>query len=197
MPKKILIINGHPNMESLNHAVSGFYAKAAAENNASVEIINIGELKFDPNLAYGYKKEIKLEKCLQDAVKKIKDAEHIVFVFPLWWGSYPALMKGFIDRVFLPKIAFDYDDKDKRIELFKGKSARIIITMEQPAWYYRLISRSCTTVQLKHITLNFCGIKNVKTTYFGNIGNMDGKRYKKTLETVKSAAQKDACRLIY
>ncbi|MDR2080415.1 MAG: NAD(P)H-dependent oxidoreductase [Campylobacteraceae bacterium] len=193
MSKKILIINGHPNMESLNYAISGSYAKAASENNASVEVINIGELKFNPNLAYGYKKEIKLEKCLQDALAKIKDAEHIVFIFPLWWGSYPALMKGFIDRVFLPKIAFDYDNNGKRTELLKGKSARIIITMEQPAWYYRFISRSCATIQLKHMTLNFCGIKNVKTTYFGSIGNMGDERYKKTLETVKFIAQKDVC----
>ncbi|MDR2100855.1 MAG: NAD(P)H-dependent oxidoreductase [Campylobacteraceae bacterium] len=191
MAKKILIINGHPNMDSLNHTLSNSYAKAANEAGAKAEVINIGELTFNPNLAYGYKQKMRLEECLSDTLAKIQDAEHIVFVFPLWWGSYPALMKGFIDRIFLPKIAFDHDNNGKRVELLKGKSARIIITMEQPVWYYKSVCRSCATVQLKHITLNFCGIKKVKTTYFGTIEKMTEKRYKKIIQTVVLAAQKD------
>ncbi|MDR0761650.1 MAG: NAD(P)H-dependent oxidoreductase [Campylobacteraceae bacterium] len=192
MAKKILIINGHPDKNSLNHAIGSSYAKGVNKSGGSVEVVNIGELKFNTNLEYGYKKEIELEECLSNALAKIKDAEHIVFIFPLWWGSYPAIMKGFIDRVFLPKITFDHNSSGKRVELLKGKSARIIITMEQPAWYYKFICRSCATVQLKHITLNFCGIKNVKATYFGSIGSAKEERLKKILKTTESIARKEA-----
>ncbi|MDR2636158.1 MAG: NAD(P)H-dependent oxidoreductase [Campylobacteraceae bacterium] len=191
MEKKILIINGHPDKESLNYAIADAYEKGAAAKDVVIKKINIGELEFDLNLKFGYKKEMELEPDLKDSIEKIKWANHIVFVYPLWWGSYPAVMKGFIDRIFLPKIAFDHDGNGKRIELLKGKSARIIVTMEQPAWYYKFVCHSCATVQLKHITLNFCGIKKTKTTYFGSIGKMGEEKRKEILKTTESIAQKD------
>ncbi|MDR0665795.1 MAG: NAD(P)H-dependent oxidoreductase [Campylobacteraceae bacterium] len=191
MAKRVLIINGHPDKESLNYAISDAYEKGAIEGGAIVKKINTGELDFDLNLKFGYKKEVKLEESLLNAIAKIKDAEHIVFIFPLWWGSYPAVMKGFIDRVFLPKIAFDHDNNGKRIEFLRGKTARIIITMEQPVWYYRFVCRACATAQLKNVTLNFCGIKKVKAAYFGSIGSAGEKRIDNILKTAASIAQRD------
>jgi putative NADPH-quinone reductase len=102
-------------------------------------------------------------------------------------------MKGFIDRVFLPDIAFSYDKNNKKELLLQNKSARIIVTMEQPVWYYRFICRSCATVQLKHITLNFCGIKSIKTAYFGSIGSFKEEKLKRILKVTESIARKDAC----
>ncbi|MDR1284729.1 MAG: NAD(P)H-dependent oxidoreductase [Campylobacteraceae bacterium] len=173
MAKNILIINGHPDKESLNYAISNAYERGAEKSGATIEKIDIGELNFDLNLKFGYKKSMELEPDLQDSIEKIKRANHIVFIHPLWWGSYPAIMKGFIDRVFLPDIAFSYDKNNKREMLFRNKSARIIVTMDQPIWYYKFICRSPSIKQLKTITLAFCGIKakNIKSTLFGSISN--------------------------
>ncbi|MDR1975971.1 MAG: NAD(P)H-dependent oxidoreductase [Campylobacteraceae bacterium] len=192
MAKNILIINGHPNKDSLNYAISDAYAKGARENGANVEVINIGELKFNPNLAFGYQKEIEFEECLTDALAKIKEANHLVFVFPQWWGSYPAIMKGFIDRLFLPKITFGHDDHGNRVKLLRGKTARIITTMGQPVWYYRLVYCSCATVQLKRGTLRFCGIEGVKATYFGSIAKASRQRGEEILKTVEAIGLKEA-----
>ena len=95
----------------------------------------IAGLKFNTNLQFGYKKRIELEPDLFEAWEKIKWANHLVWVHPVWWGGLPAITKGFIDRVFLPGFAFQYRENsvwwDK---LLKGKTAHIIITLDQPSW---------------------------------------------------------------
>ena len=108
MGKKILIINGHPFKESLNFALAEAYKKGAAESGAEIKEINIADLQFNPNLQYGYRKRTELEPDLLESWEKIKWAEHLVFVFPIWWGGMPAMLKGFFDRLFLPGFAFQY-----------------------------------------------------------------------------------------
>lgn len=166
--KNILIINGHPNKESLNFALAEAYQKGAVEAGANVSIIHLGDLDFDPNLAFGYQKRIELEPDLIESLAKIKQADHLVWVHPVWWGGLPALMKGFIDRVFLPGIAFKYRENsvwwDK---LFTGKTARIITALDQPSWYYRLMFGRPSVNQLRKAVLEFCGVKPVKVTYVG------------------------------
>ncbi len=168
MNKKILIINGHPDKESFNSAIFNSYKEGAIQSGAEIKEIIIRELKFNPNLEFGYRKRTELEPDLIDAWEKIKWAEHIVWIYPVWWGSLPAILKGFIDRVFLPGFAFKKRENsvwwDK---LLSGKSARIISTMDQPAWYYWLIYREPSNNAMKKLTLEFCGIKPVKVTSIG------------------------------
>lgn len=122
MSRKILIINGHPDKESLNHALAASYKEGAIQAGAEVQEIAIAELEFSPNLAFGYRKRTELEPDLLDAWDKIKWADHLVWIHPVWWGGLPAITKGFIDRLFLPGFAFQYRENsiwwDK---LLKGK----------------------------------------------------------------------------
>ncbi|MFT6030997.1 MAG: putative NADPH-quinone reductase [Roseivirga sp.] len=104
--KQVLVINGHPDKQSFNYALSEAYMLSANKTNSTVTQINIADLEFNPNLEFGYRKRIELEPDLVDALGKIKKADHIVWIFPMWWYGYPALMKGFIDRTFLPGITF-------------------------------------------------------------------------------------------
>lgn len=76
--KKILIINGHPKKESLNFAFAEAYKNGALESNAEVKEITICDLKFNPNLEYGYQKRTELESDLIEAWDKIKWADHLV-----------------------------------------------------------------------------------------------------------------------
>jgi len=164
--KNILIIQGHPNSESYCKALADAYKKGAEEAGNSVELIQIGELDFDPNLKYGYQKRMELEPDLLESWEKIKKADHLVWVHPVWWGGLPAQLKGFIDRLFLPGMAFQYRENsvwwDK---LLIGKTAHIITTMDQPSWYYRWMYGRPSVNQLKKTVLEFCGIKPVKVTY--------------------------------
>lgn len=187
MAKKILIINGHPDGESYNHALVKAYEKGARESGAEVKILTIGELDFELNLSMGYRQRTELEPDLLDAQSKIKWAEHLVWVFPVWWGSVPAVLKGFLDRTFLPGFAFEKREGsvwwDK---LLKGRSARIICTLDQPAWYYRLLNGRPTYYAMKKMTLNFVGIKPVYTTAIGPLRLSKESYRKKWLSKVEN-----------
>lgn len=189
--KKILIINGHPNHQSLNFALAAAYRKGAVRAGAEVKEIIIRDLKFDPNLQHGYQKRTELEPDLLDAWNKIQWADHLVWIHPVWWGGLPAITKGFIDRLFLPGFAFQYRDNsvwwDK---LLKGKTAHILTTLDQPTWYYGLIFGKPSVNQLKKSTLEFCGVKPVKVSYFGPVKSSDEKQRHLWLTSVENAGMK-------
>ncbi len=170
--KKVLIINGHPSAESFNFGLAAAYKKGALASGAQVKEINIRELKFNPNLAFGYQKRSELEPDLLAAWEKITWADHLVWVHPVWWGGLPAITKGFIDRLFLPGMAFKYRENsvwwDK---LLTGKSAHIITTLDQPSIYYWLAFGRPSVNQLKKTVLEFCGISPVRVTYVQPIRN--------------------------
>ncbi len=165
--KKILIINGHPYEESYCNEIARRYKTGADGAGANCEVLNLYDLEFSLNLKYGYHRRTELEIDLVKAQEMIKNAEHLVFVYPTWWGLPPALLKGFIDRVFLPDFAFSYQ-KDSIFwnKLLKGKSARIITTMDTPKWYYSLIYGKPGHNAMKKNLLHFCGVNPVKVTAF-------------------------------
>ena len=171
--KKILIINGHPDKNSFCFGLAEAYRKGALSSiGAEVNEIIIRDLEFNPNLQFGYQQRTELEPDLLAAWEKIKSADHLVWVHPVWWGGLPAITKGFIDRLFLPGFVFQYRENsvwwDK---LLKGKTAHIITTLDQPGWYYWLMFGRPSVNQLKKTVLEFCGVKPVKVTYIQPMRN--------------------------
>jgi putative NADPH-quinone reductase len=168
--KKILIINGHPDKESYNFALAAAYKKGVENTQAQLEEINIRELSFNPNLQFGYRKRTELEPDLLHAQELIKWADHLVWIYPVWWGSVPAIMKGFIDRVFLPGFAFQKkEDSVWWDKYLTGRTARLICTLDQPSWYYKWVYGNPSHKAMKKLTMNFVGIKKVSVTTIGPI----------------------------
>ena len=166
----VLVINGHPDKESFNYALAAAYQAGLASTDAAIACINIGELAFNPNLAHGYRLRMELEPDLLAAIQKIKEADHLVWVFPMWWYGYPAVMKGFVDRVFLPGIAFEsVPGKSFPKKLLAGKTGRIIITADTPQWYDFAVMGRPTIKQFKKGTLEFCGISPVAVTFIAPV----------------------------
>lgn len=166
--KKILIINGHPDEESFNFAIAEAYKKGVKASGATFKEINIRELSFNPNLQYGYRKRTELEPDLIDAQEKIKWADHLVWIYPVWWGSVPGIMKGFLDRVLLPGFAFKKRDGSVWWDKYlTGKSARLISTLDQPPWYYYLVYRRPSYHAMQKLTMHFIGVKPVRATTIG------------------------------
>lgn len=189
--RKIAIINGHPNKDSLNFGIAEAYRSGAIEAGAEVKEIVIRDLDFNPNLQFGYQKRMELEPDLVKAWEVIQWADHLVWIHPVWWGGFPALMKGFIDRLFLPGMAYKYRENsvwwDK---LLKGKTAHIITTLDQPGWYYRLFFGRPSVNQLKKSILEYCGVKPVKLTYIGIIRNSKDEQRSQWLKKVKELGKK-------
>ncbi|MEM8895280.1 MAG: NAD(P)H-dependent oxidoreductase [Bacteroidota bacterium] len=190
-PKKVLVINGHPDPLSFNRALSEAYVKGASTMDNNIEVLNIGELAFNPNLAFGYREKTELEPDLLKAIDLIKSADHLVWVFPMWWYGYPALMKGFIDRTFLPGVFFKYQ-KGKAFpeKLLKGKTGRIIITADTVRWYDHWFMHSPAIQQFKKGTLEFCGVSPVKVSYFAVIKDSTPAQREKWLQKAETLGSK-------
>lgn len=131
MSRSILILLGHPDRDSLCGALAQRYATAAENAGHQVRLIALGDLQFDPVLRHGYRQIQPLEADLQDAAEAIEACDHLVLVYPTWWGAMPALLKGFFDRVLLPGYAFRYRrDSVWWDRLLAGRSARVITTLD-------------------------------------------------------------------
>jgi putative NADPH-quinone reductase len=168
--KKILVILGHPNPSAFNAALAKEYAAAAQSAGHQVEVLSLVDLQFDPILRMGYAQAQALEPDLLAAQSAIMQADHLVFVYPSWWGSVPALLKGFIDRAFLPGFAFKYKkDSPWWDRLLAGRTAHLIVTMDTPGWYNWLMYGNSNIKAMKAATLQFCGVSKVKVTTFTGI----------------------------
>lgn len=190
--KRILVILGHPAANSLCGVMAEAYAEEAAKAGHEVRQIRLGELAFDPVLHEGYEQIQALEPCLQAAQEDMLWAQHLVFVYPTWWGGLPALLKGFIDRVFLPGFAFKYRENSAWWDrLLAGRSARLMVTMDSPPWYYRLVSRMPGHNQMKKTILEYCGIKPVRISSFGPVRGSRPKTRQQWIEQVRSLAAKE------
>ncbi|MFA5420599.1 MAG: NAD(P)H-dependent oxidoreductase [Patescibacteria group bacterium] len=183
--KKVLVILGHPNKDSFNSFLANSLVDGLVKKNNEVKRINLGDLNFDLNLKKGYKEIQELEGDLKKSQEDILWADYLIFVFPIWWYNIPAILKGFIDRVFLPGFAFKYTNSMPK-KLLKGKKSAIICTSGDSSIAYFFIGNSAA----KNLSssLAFCGIKNIKTQLFGlvekrvNVKGLDF--YKKRLDGI-------------
>lgn len=169
--KKVCIIIGHAQRGTFCEALGEAYMHGAATAGHQARLFVLSRMTFDPILHEGFSKVQPLEADLKEAQEAIGWADHIVIVFPLWLGTLPAILKGFLERVLQPGFAFESDANLSGYRpLLTGKSARIIITMGMPAFVYRFYFRAHALKMLKRNILSFVGIGPVRHMLFGGIG---------------------------
>ncbi|MBZ9749681.1 NAD(P)H-dependent oxidoreductase [Deinococcus sp. HMF7604] len=162
-----LVINAHPNPESFCRALAESYAEGAGGAGA-VGLLHLADLHFDPVLHRGYQGAQPLEPDLVRAQALVQASTHLCVVYPVWWGAPPALLKSFVERTFLPGFAFQYRGRALPDQLLRGRSARLLVTSDSPAWYLQLTGDSAVRSVKTH-TLGFSGFRPVRTTRFGPI----------------------------
>lgn len=193
MKKKILILDGHPDESSFCRALVSAYAEGAKAASFDVQTLSLRSLAFDLNLRQGYTKIQELEPDLIAAQNMIKWCEHLVVIYPIWWGTMPALLKGFLDRCWLPGFAFKYHQNDPFWDrLLEGRSARIVVTSDAPTLYNLIVNLNSPVRIMKKMVLGFCGFKPVKTTAIGNVKNLNAAQRLKLIEDVRRLGNQGA-----
>ncbi len=167
----ILIVTAHPGKEGFAHRIARHYQKGAEKAGNQVEILDL----YRSELKQGFLDFQDIKKSEPDPNRegvqaKISWAHELVFAFPLWWFGPPAILKNFFDQNFSSGFAYKYETirgKGRLQRLLKGKTARIFITCDSPAWIFRLMMTP--SMSLRWGTLFFCGVWTKSLTIFGRM----------------------------
>lgn len=189
----VLIVLGHPVENTFSDQLLDAYRKGAEKNGSTVKVLTLRLMEFDLNFKVGYRGNQTLEPDLKNAQKDIIWADHIVFIYPNWWSTFPALMKGFIDRTFLPGFAFKYHPGHKKWDkLLSGRSARLIVTMDNTRWYYFVHLNKPGHNAMKKGILHFCGIKPVKVSTIGPLRSSSKRKRTRWLRKIEYLGSKSS-----
>ncbi len=179
MPRQIAIIQGHPDPRGnhFGHALAAAYADGAEAAGNEVTIIEVAKLSFPLLQTKEDFEQGTPPEAIAQAQNIINDAQHLLLIYPLWLGDLPAVLKGFLEQVFRPSFTGETAAKGKLIKRpLKGKSARIVVTMGMPAFFYRWFFRAHSLKNLTRNVLGFCGIGPIKTSLIGAVENSETKR---------------------
>lgn len=167
--RKILIIDAHPDPDPARfvHALAAAYEKGAREHET--RLLRLADVDI-PLLRGSHEwMEGTPSADIAAAQADIAWAEHIVLFYPLWLGDVPALLKAFLEQVMRPSFAFRYREGGLPEKLLKGRSARIVVTMGMPAFFYRLVYGAHSVKSLERNVLRFVGIRPVERTIIGAV----------------------------
>jgi putative NADPH-quinone reductase len=195
MPRRILIIDGHPDTSGQRyvHALADAYRKGAQTAGHEVKAIDVGRLDFAGLRSNAEFQKGKPPIAICGAQEQVAWADHLVILYPLWLGAMPALLKSFFEQLLRPGFAFDAaKGKGLPRKLLKGKSARIIVTMGMPAFFYRWYFRAHSLKSLERNILGFCGIDPVRATLVGMVEGMSQRQRREWLAKVEALGRRAA-----
>lgn len=170
---KVVILQGHPDPDGARflRTLADAYREGAKGAGHEVRVIDIARIEF-PLLASKTDYETGTPPpAIAKAQRTIAWGEHLVLCFPLWLGTMPALVKGFLEQTLRPGFAMD---KGKPIwrPLLKGRSARLVVTMGMPEPVYRWYYLAHGLKGLERNVLKFVGISPVRETWIGGVDEL-------------------------
>lgn len=176
--RRIAVIQGHPapSQTHLLHAMADGYANAASAAGHSVRRIEVAQLDFPLLRTQQEFEQGPLPRALMEPRENLHWAEHWAIFFPLWHGTMPALLKGFLEHIFRPGFAMEYREHGFPKRLLSGKSARIVVTMGMPVRFYRWYFGAFGVRAFERSMIGFAGIKPVSESFYGLTMSNDKKR---------------------
>jgi putative NADPH-quinone reductase len=190
--KSIVIIDGHPDdsPQRFLHALANAYADGACAGGHTVKTVAVADLEF-PLLrsAEDFEKGQPPE-AIRGAQDIIGHADHLLLLFPLWLGSMPAILKGFLEQLLRPGFAYAPAPSGLPKKLLAGKSAHVIVTMGMPGFFYRWYYRAHSLKSLERNILNAVGIKPVRTTVIGMVGSNNSSNRRRWLRKMSDLGKR-------
>ena len=180
---KILIIYAHPNSKSYNASI----LETVKENLSSkheLKVLDLYKERFDPVLRFDTthrRRDLAHDVAMKDYRDLIIWADQLIFIFPIWWSGMPAILKGFIERVFAA--SFAYENTPRGLDGKLTGKAWIITTHNTPKIVLPL-------VQDYSKVLKPCGIKSVKVTQISPVEYMGDHKRKEVLKKIAKIARR-------
>jgi len=188
MTDRIAIIQGHPDPRGghFGDALAEAYAQGAAAAGHQVEPIAVATLDFSLLSSKEEWESGTPPECIRQAQAAIARAGHLLILYPLWLGSMPAVLKAFMEQVFRPGFAVALPGTGKGArKLLAGRSARIVVTMGMPAFFYRWYFRAHSLKSLERNILGFCGIAPIRESLIGMVESTDPAKRERWLEKMR------------
>jgi putative NADPH-quinone reductase len=163
------LVQGHPDCHRphLCHTLAEAYVEGAHAAGHEVEVVEPARMNYplltSPSEWWHGSAPPQLA-AVQDAIQR---ANHIVFVYPLWMGDMPALLRGFLEHVTRPGVFMDDPQRPFAAGLLGGRSARLVVSMGMPAVVYRWVHGGYGVRMMRRQILGRAGIRPVRTTLVG------------------------------
>ncbi len=187
----VSVILAHPDAGSFNHAIADAAVAALRGNGHDVRFHDLYAERFDPLLpAAEIPKQARLDPLVKRHCDEIAQAEGIVIVHPNWWGQPPAVMKGWIDRVIRPGVAYEFREGDSGegvpCGLLKAKTAVVFNTSNTASERERTVFGDPLNTIWKNCIFGLCGVTDVRQRTFSVIVTSTETQRKRWLKEVQA-----------
>lgn len=193
---RTVIVFNHPYEESYCNAILESVTKGLEKSTHEVDVINLDKDQFDPRMTSAdlkaFVEHTAVDPQVIDYQERIRTADHLIFIFPIWWDIMPATTKGFIDRVLSPGLAYDHHPRGfGLVPLLKNlKSITIITTMNKPAIMYSLLIGNLIRKVMVKSVFKTMGYKNVNWISFTSVKRVSQEKRVKWLNELENKFSK-------
>jgi hypothetical protein len=157
---QVLVVLAHPNDDSLNHTVAARACDALRSSGHEVHLLDLYALGFraamsaEERAAYHSPEPI-LDPMVAEHAALVSTADALVFIYPTWWSSLPAILKGWLDRVLVPGVGFRFNSKGKvRPGMSHVRHIIGISTYGSPWFYVKLVNDNGRRTLLRTVRIN-------------------------------------------
>lgn len=189
---KVVLVFNHPYEGSFCNAILNAVKSGLAQGNHEIDLIHLDQDNFNPVMTAadlkGFRDKQPVDPKVIEYSNRIKSADHLVFIFPIWWELMPAMTKGFIDKVIFPGVAYDYTNKNntRMKPLWENlKGVTLITTMNTPQWLYLLLFGNAIKKAMITGTFWKIGFKNRKWISFNQVKMVSVDKRKKWLSQLE------------
>ncbi len=165
---QVLVVLAHPNRDSFNHAIAARALASLVEAGHDVQLLDLyalgsqAAMSAEERTAYHTERPV-LDPMIAEQIELVRGAEALVFIYPTWWSSLPAVLKGWLERVMVPGVGFVFDDTNK-VQPGLTHVRRIIgvSTYGSPRRYVRSINDNGRRTLMRALRMS-CGVWTTRT----------------------------------
>ena len=192
---QISVILAHPDRQSFNHAIAEAALAELKENRHQVAFHDLYAEGFDPVLPSGeLPKEASLPPAIERHCQEIRSAEGIIIVHPNWWGQPPAILKGWVDRIIRPGVAYEFRDGDQGegipVGLLNAKAACVFNTSNTPPEREARVFGDPLETLWKNCVFGLCGVPTFYRATFSVVVTSTGSQRQEWLAEVRDTVQR-------